>query len=320
MDKVSLIIPVKNEEGSIGPLLDSIFSQEMLPDEVIITDGGSSDRTTEIINEYMSKDYPIRLIANRGAYPGKARNIAIEAAKNSVIASTDAGIELDRRWLKELLNKVEDDPAVQAVFGSYEPRRDTLFKKCSSLAFVPPREKIDGRMVRTFFVASMLFKKDVWAGVGGFPNLRSAEDRIFMEKIRDNGYKVAFAPEALATWDIPRGPKELFDRFCLYSYHGIKAGRMRDWHLPVMRIYAVLLIIMLLAFLLSPVLLFALPALFAARAFNLIMERCEGSFLKRLDPVQFSIVLFSMILIDMAMFCGAVKYIFKGISNEPKDS
>jgi len=50
--KVSVIVPARNEEKTIGNLLSSIFSQKIRPHEVIIVNDQSNDRTAEIASAY----------------------------------------------------------------------------------------------------------------------------------------------------------------------------------------------------------------------------------------------------------------------------
>ena len=52
---ISLCITVFNEEKYITALLESIVSQTKQPDEVIIVDGGSTDKTVALIKPYQSK-------------------------------------------------------------------------------------------------------------------------------------------------------------------------------------------------------------------------------------------------------------------------
>lgn len=47
MDKISVLIPVKNEENKIGRCLEAVFSQPLKRREVIVVDGHSTDRTVE---------------------------------------------------------------------------------------------------------------------------------------------------------------------------------------------------------------------------------------------------------------------------------
>ncbi len=53
--KVSLIATVKNEGENLRNLLDSILDQTLLPDEVVICDGGSTDNTCAILEEYQQR-------------------------------------------------------------------------------------------------------------------------------------------------------------------------------------------------------------------------------------------------------------------------
>ena len=60
--KVSLIATVKNEGEALRPLLDSIIDQTRSPDEVIICDGGSTDSTPAILEEY-AQWLPLRVVS-----------------------------------------------------------------------------------------------------------------------------------------------------------------------------------------------------------------------------------------------------------------
>ena len=99
---VSVICTVLNEGESIRRLMDSLVSQTCPPDEVIIVDGGSCDNTVGVIQEY-AKRLPLRVVVVPGANISRGRNAAIEAATGDVIASTDAGVWLERSWLASLL-------------------------------------------------------------------------------------------------------------------------------------------------------------------------------------------------------------------------
>src|SRR5215212_4584544 len=100
MRQVSVIVPVKNEEQSIDRLLRGLLSQSHPPAEIVITDGGSTDRTKEIIASWQKRSpIPIHLIAEAQAFPGRGRNLAIQRAKHEWIASIDAGIEPALDWL-----------------------------------------------------------------------------------------------------------------------------------------------------------------------------------------------------------------------------
>src|SRR5512141_1691730 len=63
---VSIVIPCLNEERYIVPLLDSLAAQDYGPNgiEVIVADGGSTDRTRELVREYVSQFARLELVDN----------------------------------------------------------------------------------------------------------------------------------------------------------------------------------------------------------------------------------------------------------------
>ena len=105
--KVSVIVPVRDEEDSIRELLDSLLQQTRPPDEIVITDGGSADATPQIIEEYIRKGAPVRLIRAGAALPGRGRNLGAAQASFEWLGFTDAGIRLASNWLETLAAKAE---------------------------------------------------------------------------------------------------------------------------------------------------------------------------------------------------------------------
>lgn len=303
---ISLIVPVKNEEKSVEALLRSISGQVKLPGEVIMIDAGSSDKTRQIIEDYGDAKIGLKLRSIGDAYPGTARNAGVKEAKYGLIAFTDGGIELDRNWLKELSETIETEGSCDVVYGSYIPKTDTFFKQCLALAVVPPAEK------RTSFIASSLLKKAVWQGVDGFPDLRAAEDRIFMEEIAKKGYKTTRNPKAVAVWNIPPDMEKAFNRFYEYSYHDLKAGRSGGWHLPVARMYLAALIFLVLGIVVSPAF-FILPAagLIARVLKKLYINRKEPYFKHVLIPCYFPVTGVIIVAIDLSMFAGSLRYVLE---------
>ena len=73
--RISVVVPVLNEEQSIRALLDGLLCQTRLPKEIVIVDGGSSDATPRIVEEYKAKTDWVRLIREVDALPGRGRNV-----------------------------------------------------------------------------------------------------------------------------------------------------------------------------------------------------------------------------------------------------
>src|SRR5215213_1285833 len=242
--KVSIVIPVRDEEHSIRELLDSLLAQTRPPDEIVITDGGSVDGTTEIIDEY---------IRGGAALPGRGRNLGAAEASHEWIGFTDAGIRLANNWLESLIAKAEADDSIDVVYGSCEPVTNTFFKQCAAIAYVPPPSAHDGIVTRPRFIASTLLRREAWQKVKGFPeDLRSAEDLIFMDRIENAGYRHVFEPRAQVHWDLRPTLWSTFKRFVVYSRNNIRAGLFRQWQSRILVRYAVLVILALAALAFEP--------------------------------------------------------------------
>jgi glycosyltransferase involved in cell wall biosynthesis len=241
--KISVVIPVRNEERSIGHLLDALLSQTLPPDEIVITDGGSTDATTAIIQEYINRDAPVRLIRTTHALPGRGRNLAAARAINEWLAFTDAGIRPAPDWLEALAARAQADQSVDVVYGSYEPAVDTLFKECAAISYVSPPVEIEGSLMRSQSIASALVRRSVWEKVGGFPeHLRSAEDLLFMQRVEQEHFQIAWAPRAVVQWDLQPNLWRTLRRFTVYARNNIRAGLWRQWQRPILGRYVMLLL------------------------------------------------------------------------------
>jgi glycosyltransferase involved in cell wall biosynthesis len=244
--RISLVIPVRDEAATISDLLASIRSQTLRASEIVFVDGGSLDRTLEILRGSAEKDSSLHLVEAKDAMPGRGRNIGIEAASNDWIALTDAGIWLEPTWMERLVAQVERDPSVNLVFGAYEAQTGTFFQQCAAAAYVASKQQRPGGLMRGPSIASCLLHRNVWRMVGGFPDLRAAEDLVFIERCQQVA-RIAWAPQAVVRWQLQPTLTATFKRFALYSYHNILAGRQRFWHYGIARKYFVALLIVILA-------------------------------------------------------------------------
>jgi glycosyltransferase involved in cell wall biosynthesis len=270
--KVSVVVPVRDEEDSIRELLDSLLAQTRPPDEIVITDGGSVDATPQIIEEYIRKGAPVRLIRAGAALPGRGRNLGAAQASHEWLAFTDAGIRLANDWLEALVAKAEEDKSIDVVYGSWQPVTNTFFKQCAAIAYVPPPTSHDGIVTRPRFIASTLLRREAWRAVNGFPEeLRSAEDLLFMHRVENAGYRYVFEPRAQVEWDLRPTLWATLKRFVVYSRNNIRAGLFRQWQATVLlRYYGVLAILLAAALFIRPSLIWLVVAawlfMLAARA------------------------------------------------------
>lgn len=304
--KISLVIPVKNEEKSLESLYKSICKQTRLPDEIVLVDGGSSDKTVEIARKLADGKLKFKIVETSKASPGKGRNIGVENAENDWIAFTDAGIILEKDWLEKLIEETAQNPSLDMVLGTYEPKIQSFFEKCAALTYTQPRIPVNGGLWRGPFIASSLLHRSIWKETGGFPDLRAAEDLIFIENVRKQGFNVGYAPKALVWWQLRPTISSTFDRFVLYSKNNVWAGRQHEWQYGVLKQYLILLPFILLAIMHSWEWIIVLPMWLSIRTAKSIWQRYKD-FSKKIylfDPLQFLTVSSLILLIDLAMFIG----------------
>jgi glycosyltransferase involved in cell wall biosynthesis len=114
MEKISVAIITKNEEGNIRACLESV----QWADEVVVVDNGSTDRTLEICREYGARVF----LEDWKGYPGQ-KNSAIEKTRNEWVLSLDA----DERVTPELRREMEERLAADAPADGYWVPRKNFF-------------------------------------------------------------------------------------------------------------------------------------------------------------------------------------------------
>lgn len=302
---VSLVIPIKNEEESLPALLESVRRQTRPPEEVILVDGGSTDRTVALARALTEEDQRFRVLEAGEATPGRGRNVGISAASHGWIALTDAGIRLEPTWLERLMAAVAKEPGLDVVYGNMEPIVSTRFERMAALAYLPPKQVRSTGSIRGPFIASALLRKTVWEAVDGFPDLRAAEDLIFMERIQTRGFRIGWAPAATVWWHLQPSLRRTFQRFVLYSKHNVWAGRQRFWHYAIARQYIIAALFLALGVFHSPWWFLVPPVGAMARVARSIWVRREGRGLIWLtNPAQFLGVGVVLAAIDLATFVG----------------
>jgi glycosyltransferase involved in cell wall biosynthesis len=224
--RVSVIVTVLNEGEAIRPLLDSLIQQSRLADEIVVCDGGSSDHTLEILNEY--KDWlPLHVIVVPGANISQGRNQAIAAATGEIIAATDAGVVLCPYWLEDLVRPIEAGETAVAS-GWFEPDPFTDFEVVMGATVLPDLADVDPA---TFLPSSrsVAFLKSAWAAVGGYPEwLDYSEDLVFDMRLREQFGPFVFVDTAVAYFR-PRGSLRAF--FRQYFNYARGDGKANLWPL-----------------------------------------------------------------------------------------
>ncbi|OGK64583.1 hypothetical protein A2313_04075 [Candidatus Roizmanbacteria bacterium RIFOXYB2_FULL_41_10] len=110
--KVSVVVPVYNEEAIIDKCLKAIFAQSEPADEVILVDNNCTDNSMKI-----AKKYPVRIIKEKQQGISYARNKGFDIAKYEIITRTDSDTIVPRHWLKNIRQVMKAHPQYLAAAG-----------------------------------------------------------------------------------------------------------------------------------------------------------------------------------------------------------
>lgn len=222
MFKVSIVIPAYNEEKTVIDLLNLLdISSIKKPDEIILVDAYSSDKTVELAKRWKEENWGCNLkiieLKSR-AYPGKARNIGVKNASFNYIAFIDCGIIPANDWLIKILEPFQRDDQVGVVWGRIHSKAETAWEN----AFTSVVESNKG-IIRS--VSNSCIRKEVYYKIGMFKeDLRAAEDLIYIQAIVNSNIKEAFSDaEALYT-GYPDSYIKAFKKWVIYCENNVRAN------------------------------------------------------------------------------------------------
>jgi len=226
---VSVIVTVKNEELTIIDLLNALTHQTILPEEVVIVDAASTDRTVELITQYAqqlkSEHSPIKLVVE--SFPcnrSQGRNQAIILAKNELIAITDAGCIPEPVWLEALLSAFHPG---EVVGGYAIGAGKTPFERAVTPYFLPMPDRIhpDTYLPTT---RSVLFEKKTWEKLGKFDErLNTSEDFALFHKMRQEHVPIVLERRATVRWTPPSSLGQFVKLTSTFATSDIQARILR---------------------------------------------------------------------------------------------
>ena len=115
--KFSVIVPCYKVEKYLSECVDSVLNQTYTDFEVILVDDGSPDRVPEICDEYVKKDFRVRVVHQKNAGIACARNAGIAVANGEYVICIDSDDYLiDANVLSHINEKTATNPDV-VMFG-----------------------------------------------------------------------------------------------------------------------------------------------------------------------------------------------------------
>lgn len=205
MYKVAVVIPTLNEEKFIARCLDSVISQSypFADIDVMVVDGGSKDRTKEIVTAYNKKHPNIRLLTNPRRIQSIAFNIGVLNSSAPYIVRLDAHALYKPYYIEGCMKGLEGDPKRGNVGGQWDiqPQNDSLWATTNAILNYS-KFGIGGASYRVGAQAGNVdtvpfgsFPRTMIEKIGGMrDDLPRGEDNEFNSRIKKAGYDIYFDP------------------------------------------------------------------------------------------------------------------------------
>lgn len=187
---VSVVIPLFNKEAAIERTLQSLLAQSRLPDELVIVDDGSSDRSHALSESFLSRvqpAFPWRIISQQNCGASKARNRGASDSGSRFIAFLDADDEWQPGHLAELAKLAASfsDATFLSTYYVYTDGKEDFTASPTSL---PPcffgivnRPLLAYAKGRGLFSSpSVAVRRDAWQRSGGFPLDADTGEDVFL--------------------------------------------------------------------------------------------------------------------------------------------
>ena len=136
---ISLIMPIRNEEGFIGRSLEAVMAQDYPPEkmEIIVVDGLSGDGTRGIVEGFRSRYPNITLLSNpRGIVPA-AMNIAMARAKGEIVIRVDGHCRIATDYVTRCVDHITQE-GVDGVGGPVRTVGETPAARAIAAAMSSP--------------------------------------------------------------------------------------------------------------------------------------------------------------------------------------
>lgn len=188
--KLSVVICTYNRGKSLEKCLSSLNRQGFSNFEVVIVDGGSTDKTYKIISQY-SKQLTIRKIVDRSKELARVRDRGWREAKGEFVAWIDDDVFVSENWAESMVEIFNKNPDVGGISGPTIVREE-LLKNRDVFSFYGKRGVLGlvGKFWSSFFLegkkyeVGKLLKSGAWTPGSNFPTslkIKGLKDVDYLE-------------------------------------------------------------------------------------------------------------------------------------------
>lgn len=216
--KVSVIIPVYNEEKYLEECLNSVINQTLSDIEIICVDAGSSDMSVDILNKYAEKDERLTILTGNGRIDaGAARNLGLAAASGAYLSFLDADDFFHPAMLERSWKKMVDEKSDILVFQAQEFNMSTGAIRAMPWSLkrnqCPRRSPFSPQQMRKYLFNSFqnwtwnkLFRKEFIINNNiSFQSIARTNDMAFTCQALAVAERISILPETFTTYRVGTG-------------------------------------------------------------------------------------------------------------------
>lgn len=205
---VSVIVPAFNEEKVITKTIKSLLKSNYPNFEILVVDDGSSDNTSQIVKEKFANEFKVQLFTLSNGGKANALNFGLKRAKGEIIIGLDADTIFTSDTIRELA-KPFADKQVGAVAGNAKVgNRLNMITKWQALEYITS-QNLDRRAFASLNAITVVpgavgaWRREALEKAEGFESNTLAEDQDLTLRVRQIGYRIAFAEKAIAYTEAP---------------------------------------------------------------------------------------------------------------------
>ena len=197
MNKVSVIVPIYNEEKNLKRCIESLINQTYKNLEIILINDGSTDNSKEIIDSY--KDKRIVAIHKKNTGIGDTRNTGIAKSTGDYIMFVDSDDYIELNYVEVLLKSLNENKADLAISNYYLDTPNKTYEiDLKNLGITSIKEDEDLLCKINLSPWNKLYKKDLIINNNNkFPYKVKYEDVPFVVEAIIKASKISFVPNYL---------------------------------------------------------------------------------------------------------------------------